>query len=137
MITEFSRVRPKIIEFRPRSLDKLEAIVADGSKRSPSETQGIIRFAKNGPRGRSGSEQSRLQGSAIQARRCRNAEQLQNRRQNICRTHLFLDHFARFLFLRLLQDQRYMCCRIVEKDAVSLFPMLAQSFPMISDHDDQ
>src|SRR5205823_11795117 len=52
-------------------------------------------------------------------------------------TRLFFDHFARFLFIGQLHNQGNVSCRIVEKNPVRVLTMLPQSFPVISDDDDQ
>src|SRR6516162_2062885 len=101
--------------------------------RSAAKTQRIIGLAKYGPGSRFAIEERGFQRSAIHTWWNRNAEKLQDRGRDIYRTHLLVNHSAGLLVIRQLHNQWNVRCRIVEKNAVRIFTMFAQPFPVVSD----
>src|SRR5262245_28952831 len=67
-------------------------------------------------------------------RRGRNMKQVKNGRQNVRGSHLCFDNFARSSVILPFHYQRHMGGRIVEKNSMSLFLMLAKTFSMVGDN---
>src|SRR5277367_197102 len=82
-ILEFGRVCPKVVEFRPRCFDKFEPAATDRAQRRPSETQWIIRLAKNHPVVRFRFRKVRSKRAVASCRRRRNPEQVENCGQDV------------------------------------------------------
>ena len=83
------------------------------------------------------SRQQRDKRFAIEAMALAIGKHFQNRRENVGGSDLVVDRGSGSVRSGQFEDERHMKRGIVQKDAVSLFTVLAESLAMVSDNDNQ
>jgi hypothetical protein len=120
----------------PRSM-RVESLLPDRPQRSPPKPQWIVRLAEDGASSGFRIRKKRSQRRTIQFIWHGQAEQFQDRGHNVCGPDLRVNLFACVAILRQLHNQGNVRSRIVQKNAMRIFMVLAKTLAVVSNDHDQ